>query len=188
MEFKFWLYVIIGGIYLLSRVLKKKNAEPTEIPQSPRPEPKKEPSRPQTEVPRQLTFEELLKELTEGKNSPKPAATPAQQRRVDYDENLDEEERDLETIEPDYSQKKGTYKVYEEAKAEAFSRPSLEETMKVADTKIEFGKFKIFEDGQKKNLLEEYTKQFQDPEGLKKAVVMSEILNRRFQYWENLIF
>jgi hypothetical protein len=129
-----------------------------------------------------LTFEELLKELTEGKNPPKPIAEPAQQRRVDYDDDLGNEEQDLETIEPDFSQKKGTYKVYEEARSEAFSRPSLEETMRVADTKIEFGKFKIFEESQKKNLLEEYTKQFQDPEGLKRAVVMSEILNRRFQY------
>lgn len=182
MEFKLWLYVIIGGIYLLSRILKKNNAETTETPQSPRPEPKREPGRPQAETPRQLTFEELLKEITEGKKASKPVETPKYERRVDYDEDLQGEEEDLETIEPDYSNKKGTYKVYEEARVEAFSRPSLEQTMKARDTKIEFGKFKAFENEQKKNLLEEYTKQFHDPEGLKRAVVMSEILNRRFQY------
>jgi len=31
-----------------------------------------------------------------------------------------------------------------------------------------------------RNLLEDYVRNFQDPEGLKKAVVMSEILNRKF--------
>jgi len=183
MEYKFWLYVIIGGIYVLSRILKKNSSESTEIPQSPRPEPKREPGRPQTDIPRQLTFEELLKELTEAKTAAKPVTPPASQRNVvDYDDDVEEEEKDLETIEPDYSPKKGTYKVYEEAKTQAFSRPSLEETMKVADTKVEFGKFKVFEEQKKNNLLEEYTSQFQDPEGLKRAVVMGEILNRRFQY------
>jgi hypothetical protein len=43
-----------------------------------------------------------------------------------------------------------------------------------------FGKFKEFEQEKKRNLLEEYITDFKDPEGFKKAVVMSEILKRKF--------
>jgi hypothetical protein len=56
----------------------------------------------------------------------------------------------------------------------------LEETMNVRDTQMAFGKFREFEQEQKRNLLVEYTKDFQDPEGIRKAFVMSEILNRKF--------
>jgi hypothetical protein len=45
---------------------------------------------------------------------------------------------------------------------------------------VKFGKFKEFEHGKKKNLLDEYVRDFKDPSGLKKAVVMSEILKRKF--------
>jgi hypothetical protein len=182
MEFKFWLYVIIGVIYLLNRVLKKKAPEAPKNTEQPRPQSYKEPRGPQTQSPRQLTFEELLKEITEAKQHPKPVSQPVSGGKViDYDEEIGEEEQDLETIEPDYSRRKGgTYKVYEDAKRDAFSRPSLEETMKVSDTKVQFEKFKAFEQNRPNSLLTEYVKQFQDPEGLKKAVVMAEILNRKF--------
>ena len=52
--------------------------------------------------------------------------------------------------------------------------------MKIQDTVVSFGKFKEFEKRAETNLAAEYLKEFHDPEGLKKAVVMSEILKRKF--------
>jgi hypothetical protein len=182
MDLQFWLYVIVGVIYLLSRVLKNKAPNAPENTEKPAPRSYGEP---QAERPRQLTFEELLKEITEAKQSQRPVVQPQTVAEVvDYDEDLGEEEQDLEVNEPEITKKEvsRSYEVYEEAKRQAFSKPSLEETINVRDTVMKYEKFKVFDHDKENNLLREYTKQLQDPEGLKKAVVLSEILNRRFQY------
>jgi hypothetical protein len=185
MDLQFWIGLIIAIVYLISRAMKKSQNQPKDVGDynpgrqvrnDPTPAPQ------QMNKPKQLTFEELLKEITEAKQPRKPVyepVAPPVDEVVDYDDQIGEEEQDLETI-PDYSKKDRKYAEYEEAKRQAFLRPSLEETMDVKNTKMEFGKFKVFEQEQKRNLLEEYTKEFQDPEGFKKAVVMSEILNRKF--------
>jgi hypothetical protein len=183
MELKFWIYLIIGVIYLLTRLKKKPEQQPGQPP-------KYEPEKPvqQYELPpvkpsantssKQLTFEELLKEITESKPST-PSPKPYQEV-VDYDDAIGEEERDLEEVDYDYKKKDNIYQVYEDAKTQAFARPSLEETMKVGDTDMKFGKFKMFEQETKRDLMAEYLADFKDPAGFKKAVVMSEILQRKF--------
>ena len=70
--------------------------------------------------------------------------------------------------------------MYEEGKKQAFLRPSLEETMKLEDTIVKFEKFKVFEEEEKQNVLAEYVRDLEDPEGFKKAFVLSEVLQRRF--------
>jgi hypothetical protein len=185
-DFKIWIYVIIAVGYGLTRLLKRSNSSAPEDQRDalpPRDSSDSRPSSPQ----RQMTFEELLREITEGKQpeakpvyqQPKPAyAAPKPQRAyVDYDDDLKDEEQDLEDVNYDYKKES---KVYEDAKKLAFNRPSLEETMKVEDTIVKFSKFKVFEEQKGRNLLEEYTRDLQDPEGFKKALVLSEILNRRF--------
>lgn len=164
-----WLYVIIGIIYGVSRLLKKGKpaAQPTRQPQVRR----EQQSVPVGKPEKALTFEELLREITESKV--KPQAEPV----VDYDDEAEEEEKDLEDV--DYNYRKDS-EVYEDAKKQAFFRPSLEETMNVTDTVVSFGKFKEFERAKERNLAEEYLKDFTDPEGFRKAVVMSEILKRKF--------
>lgn len=183
MDSQFWIYLIIGIIYLISRVMKKAENQPKDIP-GPKPgrQISYENTPPPIEKPKQLTFEELLKEITEAKQPKKPVYETVEPKTeyIDYDDQIGEEEQDLEDVNYDYRKKDKLYNDYEEAKKEAFFRPSLEETMNVADTNMSFGKFKEFEQVQQRNLLEEYTKEFQDPEGLKKAVVMAEILNRKF--------
>lgn len=174
-RFQFWLYVIIAVIYGLSR-LKKKKVDESPGPIDANKERRVETSRQESQKPKQLTFEELLKEITESKQQPLPKQEPV----VDYDEDLEEEEKDLEDVEYDYRKQNKTYEVYEQAKKEAFLRPSLEETMKVQDTVVSFEKFKVFEKGAETNLASEYLKDFHDPDGFKKAVVMSEILKRKF--------
>jgi hypothetical protein len=174
-SFQFWLYVIIGLIYLVSRAMKKK-ANQSQGPVDTKEERPFSTTRHEGNKPKQLSFEELLKEITESKQQQQPREEPV----VDYDDNLEEEEKDLEDVEYDYRKQNKTYEIYEEAKQQAFHRPSLEETMKIQDTVVSFGKFKEFERRAETNLAAEYLKEFHDPEGLKKAVVMSEILKRKF--------
>ncbi|HEY9047792.1 MAG TPA: hypothetical protein VIN08_17920 [Ohtaekwangia sp.] len=180
-DFQFWLYVIIGAIYLLGR-LRKKPEQQQDIP-SGNPE---KPAR-QFELPtakpapareaKPLTFEELLKEITESKTSSQEKPI---QEYVDYDDVLEEEEKDLEDVEYSYRKQDNIYEVYDEAKRQAFNRPSLEETMKIEDTVVKYEKFKMFEQQQSRDLVQQYLADFKDPDGLKKAVVMSEILQRKF--------
>lgn len=173
-SFQFWLYVIIGAVYLISRMRKKSGGQPEELPE---PEQQSESRRtgpsagnaPQ----KTLTFEELLREITASKQ-------PKEEPVVDYDDNLEEEEKDLEEVNYDYRKDNKVYETYEEAKKQAFFRPSLEETMKVGDTVVSFGKFKEFERAAEVNLAAEYLKDFGDPGSIRKAVVMSEILKRKF--------
>jgi hypothetical protein len=124
-----------------------------------------------------------LREITEGKTvESKPITVPSVPKTtyIDYDDNLPEEEEDLEDEEYDYRKRDQVYNVYEEAKREAFERPSLEETMKAGEPVGTFGKFKSFQEKPQRNLLQEYLGNFNDAEELKKAIVMSEVLNRKF--------
>lgn len=181
-DVQFWIYVIVGAIYLLSRLRKKPDEKPKDLPdyRPERPVQKYEqPSaKPSANTGRALTFEELLREISETK-SPKPAPSPAPVYE-DYDDNLGEEEQDLEKVDYDYRKKDKIYDVYEEARKQAFNRPSLEETMNVQDTVVTYERFKEFEQKKQRDLMKEYLGDFNDPEGMRKAVVMSEILQRKF--------
>ena len=173
MSVKLLIYIVIGVIYVISRIIKKSGNQPGDISSEPEhPVPTKTAT---SAKPRQLTFEELLKEISDAKTAQQPPSKPSY---TDYDDDLEEEEKDLETV--TYNRDEKVREVYEQAKRQAFARPSLEETLKLKDTEVKFGRFKAFEGESQRNLLEEYTRDFQDPEGLKKAFVMSEILNRKF--------
>lgn len=180
MELKIWIYIIIGAIYVLSRVLKKDGPKPSDIPDYEQPRPQQKVEIPTSNRPKPLTFDELLREITEAKTvqeKPKSLPKPAY---VDYDDKLEPEEKTLEEIPYDYRKKDKIYGMYEEGKKQAFSRPSLEETMKLEDTVVKFEKFKVFEEENQQNVLAEYTRDLQDPEGFKKAFILSEVLKRRF--------
>jgi hypothetical protein len=189
-DFQFWLYVIIGIIYLISRMRKKSQAEESDAPSQEQErrsrraeETRHSESRP---VERQLTFEDLLREITEGKVATPKTRTPEPEiERPSYYRNYDEEIEDevkevVEDVNYDYRTKDSLYSQYEQAKNEAFTRPSLGETMNVSDTDMRFGKFKEFEIKNQRNLANEYLADLRDPEGLKKAFVLSEILKRKF--------
>ncbi len=182
MDIQFWIYIVIGVIYFLSKLLKK-SEQPPEKTQDNRPErrPAAETVQTGTDRPKKLTFEELLREITEGKQPEKPVFQPAPQRKYEnFDDDLKDEAQSLEEINYDERNDNKVYKAYEDAKSRVFQRSSLEETMRLTDTVMDFGKFKIFEEEKKRNLSDDYIKIFRNPEGLKQAVVMSEILKRKF--------
>ncbi len=180
-DFQFWLYVIIGAIYLLSRFLKKPEQKPTDVPEygPEKPAPRFEPpvARPKPSTTAMPTFEELLREITESKKQTKPDARS--QEYTNYEDVLEEEEEDLEDVDYDYKKDKVALE-YEEAKQHAFLRPSLEETLNIKDTDTRFEKFKVFNQGSQTNAMDRYLADFYNMDGLKKAIVMSEILQRKF--------
>jgi hypothetical protein len=179
MEVKFWIYIVIGAIYFLSRLLKKKS-DSGEAQPDPGRKRTPETSPVGTVRPKPLTFEELLREITEGKQPQEPTFRPSPQPAYKtFDDDLTDEARSLEEVNVDETQSSRPFKSYDEAARPIF-RSSLEDTLQLKDTVMEFGKFKVFQEQRKRNLSDDYFKIFRNPGGLKQAVVMSEILKRKF--------
>ncbi|HZY82198.1 MAG TPA: hypothetical protein VFE50_21885 [Cyclobacteriaceae bacterium] len=180
MDFQFWVYVIFAVVWVLIRALRK----------NPKRQEYQGPAEPETESPNKpISFEELLREIQQSKTppvsqpEPKPAFKPTPAARsydVDYDDDIEEEEQDLETIPTRKETEERTTALYEEAKRQAFQRKSLEETMTLADTEMKFSHFKGYEEAPKTSAASEFLKDFKDPEGFKKAFIMSEILKKKF--------
>ena len=172
MDFQFWIWLLIVVATLLSRALKKPAKRVEEQPHTGSDDSDHKP----------VTFEELLREIQGSKQpnqetKPLEPAKPIKSYRTDYDEQLEEEEEDLETIPASDDR---SYEVYEKAKQDAFHRPSLEETMKLEDTVMKYSHFKGYDEASQPSLAKEILKEFKDPEGFKKAFIMSEILKRKF--------
>lgn len=188
MELKVIFWIIIGLIYFFSK-MKKKNPQasgPEEESYHPSHGGNTETAKPP------ITFEELLREIQGTKaeqqqskpvlyDTPQPVLTsPKEIDYQDYDDDLGKEEKDLEDSEYDYKKEDTIYKTYEDAKSQAFERPSLEESLKLEDTVVKYGQFKGYQKVSQPSFLSEYIRELKDPKGFKKAFIMSEIINRRF--------
>ena len=178
MDDKILFYIVLGIIYFLfNRLKKKKPAEDQDADSPQRPLP---PS-----GPKPMTFEDLLREIQEAKQ---PTSRPPVERQreyekpkpqpqyVDYDDDLEEEAKSLEKTSFDDER---SNQVYDDAKKLAFTRPSLEETMKLGDVKTSFGKFKEFEKQQDSGVLVDIIRDLKDPKGFRKAFLLSEVINRK---------
>lgn len=184
---QFWLYVIIGVIYLITQVRKKAREQ---APPPKRPAQRQQPAspqfkpEPQQSSPKPISFEDLLREITEAKN-PKQEEPPTyapykQPEYVDNDDDVEDEEDEYKPVIPDYRNTDPIYKQYEEAKIHDYSRDSLEESLKLENVAMKYGRFTEFESGQQgTSVLQGYVDDLRDPEGFKKAIIMSEILNRK---------
>lgn len=173
-DLQFWLYIIVVVIYFIARGRKKLKQANTNAPrQAPgqRPAPQTTST---TREERPPTFEELLKEITESRK-PQPKT-----EYVDYDEELEERPAPLEQTDFDYrKQDKAAYTLYEEGKREAFQRPSLEEKMERKEEPTILGRFKSFDLSPENQIFSDYIKELRDPEGFKKALILSELINRK---------
>jgi hypothetical protein len=167
-----WIYVILGIVYLIGKARKK--------PEQPPVQQRRQRGGEFTEQvgPKPLTFEDLLREITEAKEvETKPVLRPAQELQ-DYDDELVEE---TEPERPDYDfRKQETYKTFEQSKYEAFNRLSYEETMKLEDTDMKFGKFQAFEEEKGPSMAAKVAMDFADMDKVKRAFIMSEIFNRKY--------
>jgi hypothetical protein len=168
MSVKVIIWIIIGIIYLISRARRRPNT------QSP---PRSEPSTETETFDKPLTFDELLKEIQAAKH-PKPQPLPAKPDFVDYEDDLQEDAKPFQRV--DYRKEDKIYETYERAKEEAFHRPTMEETLKLENTIVRFGQFKSYVQDDKPSLAAVYAKDLREPENVRKAFILSEILNRRF--------
>lgn len=174
MDIQFWIWLIVIVITLIARANKKK-AQPFDPTQS-----DNIPSQPESKP---ISFEDLLREIQAAK-APKPAKpveiAPPQKKYdfVDYDDDLKDEVEEFERV--DYKSQDQIYDTYERAKREAFSRPSLEETVKIEDTDTSFGQFKGYKKKEKEVRVDDYVKELKNPTSFKKAFILSEILNKRY--------
>jgi hypothetical protein len=179
MDIQFWIWLIVIVITLIARANKKK-------PQTFDQDQREYPNTPSDNTNKPVTFEDLLREIQAAKApksqpSPvvsKPYVATRQQDFEDYDDNLGDENKSLEQT--DYYADDKIYETYESAKKAAFSRASLEETMKVEDTDVRFNQFKEYSKTTSKSAAAEYAKELQNPQSFKRALILSEILNKRF--------
>lgn len=189
-NFQFWIYVIIAVIYVIAKARKKASKPPVGSVREQRPEATE---RPGTET-RPVSFEELLREITESKKvvqesrpvqQSRPATIPSARKPeiVDYDDNIPDEiqqPREIERKKWPERKVNETSELYEKGKKQAFQRPSLETLESTQGAPSSFGRFKEFEQSPKNEILEEYLRELKNPEGFKKALILSELINRRY--------
>lgn len=175
MDFQFWLFLIITVITLIARAnsaAKKAAAERQRKAAEGRPGAETAPK----------SFEELLREIQSGKSQPTPAAPPVFETASYEEEDLEEYEYEKPApVNYDPHKDDEIYSVYEKAKQEAFVRPSLEETLRLDQTDVSFGKFNEYRLKKKRAPVGlAYREIIRNPESFKKAFIVSEILQRRF--------
>ncbi|MEI9922104.1 MAG: hypothetical protein WDO14_25400 [Bacteroidota bacterium] len=166
MGLSFWIYIVIAIVAFIVRQMKKSAKTTHETPS-------RTSGGDYSDSKPAMTFEELLREIQASKTPPQPAQ-PARVERTDY------EAKSLETIPTRKYDDTHSLEIYEKAKNEAFSRPSLEETLKLSDTVMKYSHFKEYEEASKNSVAKEVLADLKEPEGFKKAFIMSEILKRKF--------
>ncbi|MCU0384054.1 MAG: hypothetical protein MUF68_08295 [Cyclobacteriaceae bacterium] len=185
---QFWIYVALGVIYLIGRASKKKQPEETPGRRSQR-------SDSQPDGPKPLTFEELLKEITEAKTPEVNTNKPTSRTQKEVYKEAEEEEyptyTGYDTVkEETYEEPKGydfekeeTYQTFEKSRFEAFNRKSYEELQlegALEQPKVEFRKFKSFEKEDGPSLASQIAEDFADMDKVKRAFIMAEVFNRKY--------
>ena len=181
-DYKWVIYLVLGLIYFFAKGRKKPKQQ----------EDRQRDNSPTVPAEKPISFEDLLREIQTAKTPKQPEPhrpvvvskpsyeTPSYPKYDDYDDDLKDEKKVLEDVNYDYRKKDNIYDVYEKAKVAAFQRPSLEETMKVQDTVVRFGQFKEYQKEETPSLASLIANDFHNPENIRKAFVMSEILRRKY--------
>ena len=170
----FWIIGLILYFWIKSRKGSSPAGGPTESSeQSPIPPPGKT-----------ITFEDLLREIEATKAPKRPEPQPQPETFDEFDENFEEAEVN-ETIPKTEAasqelQKEDVYQTYEKAKSEAFARESLEETLKLENTNVTYTKFKEYQVTENETIAKSIASDFQNSDRLKRAFIMGEILNRKW--------
>jgi len=162
-DFKVLLYIIFGVIYVISRVMKNRKkqqnqqgAEADEPYQAPQ---------------KEVSFEDLLKEFTQGKQ---------EEPTVKYEEPTIQpvkyEEPVVEEVSWAGSDEEAT-SVYEQSIKAAENLPDVEMEGKGHDHHLQ--RFGEYEEEEENSFLADLRADLQEEDGLKKAVIYKEILDRK---------
>ncbi|MFM7328991.1 MAG: hypothetical protein ACKORJ_10765 [Bacteroidota bacterium] len=163
-----WIIGLLIYFYAQSKKGKKQAPEVEEPSSQPRPG-------------KPITFEDLLREIQQSRQ-PDPVPPPTTSRTpevIDYEEEIPEEAEPIEVV-PTYKRQEEVTAVYEEAKRAAFQRASLEETVKLKEIPTQPGKFKGYEQDSRPAFAASIAEDLRSPESVRKAFILSEVLNRRF--------
>ena len=147
------LYIAFGVIYVLSRAFRKKK------------EIQEDTARSEQETPRPVapSFEDLLREFAQGNTSTTPYNQPSEAKTVEEIEL----ENDLPTDEE-------IDQIYQESIKQAEVGKEKPEYVS------KFQRFDEFEDEEDESMAGTIMKDFEDFDGLKKAVIYKEILDRKY--------
>lgn len=149
------LYIIFILFAIISRALKKKKEAPKKHTSSTAQQPS------QSQPPRkQLTFEELLKEFTEGHA---PVQQEYEEEEEEFNVNNDEE------IQRIYQESVRASKEFENSKKKEDNRHTGN-----------FTHFEGYSEEDTEEEVSEFAKLLQDEESAKKAIILSEILNKKY--------
>ncbi len=182
------IYIIMAIIFFVVRNLKKK-------PQAPAPQPGREyedddaDDQPSTTNAPPTSFEDLLRELTTGGQTPQPVQTPPVQEAKrgfefpsdgsNYEDVHDEwEDKNIATYDEGghtrlFSDEE-TKNIYQDSIRLAHSKEDH-----LAETKSRFKEFEIQEEDNSA-FRDEIVDMLKDQEGAKKAIILGEILNRKY--------
>ena len=172
---QFWLYVIIAIIALLAQMRKKKGQQDQQE-ERPRPVrrvgPVVDAEDTETVAPaRPLSFEDLLNEILVAKNPPKPEPQP-----VSY-ENYEIEEPEP-AVTPTYYQEYSN-KALEKSERMSEKHPTLTSSFDLDKSLVFNEHFKNYAVASEKSTASLFAEELKQHDGLRKAVIFSEILNRK---------
>lgn len=161
MDFENYFYVILAIIYFLSRVLKGKKQAPEDESYD----------QPETTGKKPVTFEDLLKEFTEEKSvEPEPEVVVEEPVREVQD-------RRPKSYRSPYSDEESK-SIFEKSIKEA---EMLSKEEKPAENKLTFKEFKPYQEEEEvEGFATEIREMLQSGDGGKKAIILAEILNRRY--------
>ena len=159
-DIKVLIYIAFGVIWVISRIMKNRKKQQTPVNTSEE-EPYQTPEK-------EVSFEDLLKELTQGKQE-KPV-TPDEEP-IKYEEPVVEEEVWTGSDEEVAS-------VYEQSIKEA-EKEVESVSMKEQGHNHHLERFDAFEEEQEDTFLGELRVELQEEGGLKKALIYKEILDRK---------
>ena len=165
-------YIVIAIFYFLSRVLKKK--DPAKNKKTSRPGTENNPNPSQRRKP--VTFEELLREFTEeqgGGKQPEPEAVEEEPERPRGYRSLEDDDEIKEPAKRRFADDESR-RIYEESIKNA---ANLKENYS-EDPKIGFRRYETKEE--QETVGSEVAAMLQDPADAKKAIILGEILNRKY--------
>ncbi|MFY0685802.1 MAG: hypothetical protein JXQ90_01485 [Cyclobacteriaceae bacterium] len=185
-DIQFWIYLVFAAIYFIGKALKKKNKPPVNRPrpQSPLETETELADRPQTSRP--ATFEELLEEIT-GQKSLEPE-TPVEESVEEKPVPFYEEQKEIIPVQKDESiEMEGRNRQF----ADEESKRIYEESIKRAEgfnigfePDEKFSSKKVLrstaEEETENEFASEIKSMLQNPDDAKKAIILSEILNRKY--------
>jgi len=162
-----YLYIALALIYIISRVLKARSKQ-QQAPKSTRPQQHAQTTNPinRPQPRKAFSFEDILKEFEKnlaGEEFEEEKTLPVEE--IPY-------ERTTRMEPPKEKESPSPYQTYEGI---SYESPIISEPKKELEVFTRNEKYSI-----KKDLASQYVKMLQDPEGFKNAIVLSEIINRKY--------